>query len=86
MHYFAPSEMAGLAQGMDRNEAIQFAAASGHGVGKSTLVAWIILWAISTFEDTRGVCPVTALGSGRIGRIALYPSIRPSRPRAGFLH
>ena len=47
--------MAGLAQGMDRNEAIQIAAASGHGVGKSTLVAWIILWAISTFEDTRGV-------------------------------
>ena len=44
-----------LAQGMDRNEAIQIAAASGHGVGKSTLVAWIILWAISTFEDTRGV-------------------------------
>jgi hypothetical protein len=42
---------------MDRNEAIQIAAASGHGVGKSTLVAWIILWAISSFEDTRGVPP-----------------------------
>jgi len=36
-------------------EAIQLAVASGHGVGKSALVAWIILWAISTFEDTRGV-------------------------------
>ena len=35
--------------------AIQIAVASGHGVGKSALVAWIILWAISTFEDTRGV-------------------------------
>lgn len=37
------------------NQAIQQAVASGHGIGKSALVAWIILWAISTFEDTRGV-------------------------------
>ncbi len=29
--------------------------ASGHGVGKSACVAWVILWAISTHEDTRGV-------------------------------
>ncbi|MGH8674172.1 MAG: hypothetical protein ACREVG_07675, partial [Burkholderiales bacterium] len=29
--------------------------ASGHGIGKSAEVAWVILWAISTFEDTRGV-------------------------------
>jgi hypothetical protein len=28
---------------------------SGHGVGKSALVAWLVLWAISTHEDTRGV-------------------------------
>lgn len=28
---------------------------AGHGVGKSALVAWLILWAISTHEDTRGV-------------------------------
>ena len=28
---------------------------SGHGVGKSAQVAWLILWAISTHEDTRGV-------------------------------
>lgn len=37
------------------DEAIQIATASGHGIGKSACVAWIILWAISTFEDTRGV-------------------------------
>lgn len=37
------------------NEAIQIAVASGHGIGKSALVAWIILWAISTMEDTKGV-------------------------------
>jgi hypothetical protein len=36
-------------------EAVQIARASGHGIGKSALVAWIILWAISTFEDTKGV-------------------------------
>ncbi|MGA7328447.1 MAG: terminase [Rhodomicrobium sp.] len=36
-------------------EAIQIAIASGHGVGKSGLVAWLILWALSTHEDTRGV-------------------------------
>lgn len=37
------------------SEATQIAVASGHGIGKSALVAWLILWAISTFEDTRGV-------------------------------
>src|SRR5690606_2066805 len=36
-------------------EAIQLARTSGHGIGKSACVSWIILWAISTFEDTRGV-------------------------------
>jgi hypothetical protein len=37
------------------DEAIRLAVTSGHGVGKSALVAWIILWAISTCPDTRGV-------------------------------
>lgn len=40
---------------VDINKAIQLATASGHGVGKTALVAWIILWAISTKPDTRGV-------------------------------
>lgn len=35
--------------------AIREAVASGHGVGKSALVAWIVLWAISTMVDTKGV-------------------------------
>ncbi len=34
---------------------VREATASGHGIGKSTLVAWLILWAVSTFPDTRGV-------------------------------
>lgn len=37
------------------DEAVLLARTSGHGIGKSALVAWIILWAISTFEDTKGV-------------------------------
>lgn len=36
-------------------DAIKIARASGHGIGKSALVAWLILWAMSTFEDTRGI-------------------------------
>lgn len=34
---------------------IREAIASGHGIGKSAFVAWLILWAVSTFKDTRGV-------------------------------
>lgn len=37
------------------NEAIMLATASGHGIGKSALVSWIIIWAFSTAPDTRGV-------------------------------
>jgi hypothetical protein len=37
------------------HEAVLEAVASGHGVGKSALVSWLILWAISTSADTRGV-------------------------------
>ncbi|MFA5943179.1 MAG: terminase [Candidatus Thermoplasmatota archaeon] len=36
-------------------DAVQTAVASGHGIGKSTLVAWIARWALATHEDTRGV-------------------------------
>lgn len=34
---------------------IQIAVASGHGIGKSALVSWLILWAMATFEDTKGI-------------------------------
>ena len=37
------------------SDAIRIAVASGHGVGKSALVAWIIVWALATFRDTRGI-------------------------------
>lgn len=36
-------------------EAVQLAISSGHGIGKSAFVAIVIMWAISTLEDARGV-------------------------------
>ena len=39
----------------DPGQAIRQAVASGHGIGKSALVAWIILWALATRVDTRGI-------------------------------
>lgn len=45
----------GVAGGLSLETALQDATASGHGVGKSALVAWLLLWAMSTHEDTRGV-------------------------------
>lgn len=44
-----------IKEGLPLSHAIQLATASGHGVGKSALVSWIILWAIATRPDTRGV-------------------------------
>lgn len=41
--------------GAEIDEAIQIAVASGHGIGKSALVAMLILWALVTRIDTRGV-------------------------------
>lgn len=36
-------------------EVVREAVASGHGVGKSALVAWLVDWAMDTYEDTRGI-------------------------------
>ena len=36
-------------------EKVRIACASGHGVGKTALTSWIILWALATCRDTRGV-------------------------------
>jgi len=36
-------------------EVIHEAVASGNGIGKSALVSWLILWAMATREDTKGV-------------------------------
>lgn len=44
-----------LKAGGELGAVIREVIASGHGVGKSAVVAWIIDWAMSTREDTRGV-------------------------------
>ncbi len=44
-----------IGTGLSPTQAVLEATASGHGVGKSALVAWVILWSLSTSTDTRGV-------------------------------
>ena len=44
-----------IRDGLSPDKALQIAIASGHGPGKSALVAWIILWSIGTEVDARGV-------------------------------
>lgn len=46
---------AALSSGAGLQGAIRIAVASGHGIGKSALVSWIILWALSTMPLTRVV-------------------------------
>ncbi len=44
-----------IRDGLSVETALQIAVASGHGIGKSALVSWIILWSMATHEDTKGV-------------------------------
>lgn len=39
----------------DRTAPVRVAVASGHGIGKSALVAWLSLWGVMTFPGARGV-------------------------------
>lgn len=61
-----------LKKGKDLQTAIQEAAASGHGIGKSALISWLIHFAISTHENTRGV--VTANTEGQL-RTKTWPEL-----------
>ena len=62
-----------LGQGLKSpDEAVRVAVASGHGIGKSALVAWIVLWALSSRPDTRGV--VTANTEGQL-RTKTWPEL-----------
>lgn len=40
---------------MTMEQALRHAVTSGHGVGKSALVSWLVWWSYSTFPGTRGV-------------------------------
>lgn len=42
-------------EGREINEVVREAVSSGHGIGKSALVAWLVRWALATREDTRAV-------------------------------
>ncbi len=44
-----------IRDGLSPHNAVMEAIASGHGVGKSALVSWIILWGLTTHPDTKGV-------------------------------
>src|SRR6516165_5966039 len=72
---------------LDRWKAVQIAVASGNGIGKSALLAWIILWALVTFEDTIGV--ITAGTEGQLrtrlwSEISKWHSKLPDGLRAQF--
>lgn len=43
-----------IRDGLSPDRALRIAIASGHGVGKSALVSWLVLWAIATEVDCRG--------------------------------
>ena len=50
--------------GRDAVEPIRLATASGHGIGKSTITSWIILWIMATRPNARGT--VTANTSAQL--------------------
>lgn len=52
---------------------VQVAVASGHGIGKSGLVAMLIVWALSTCQNTRGV--VTANTDTQL-RTKTWPEVK----------
>lgn len=67
-------QLEAIGAGLDADpfKLIQDATASGHGVGKSSQVAWLILWALMTHEDARGV--VTANTEGQL-RTKTWPEL-----------
>jgi hypothetical protein len=44
-----------IKEGLPLHRAVRIACASGHGVGKTALTSWIILWAMATCGDCRGI-------------------------------
>jgi hypothetical protein len=62
-----------VSAGVEANTAIQAAIASGHGIGKSAAVSFMILWTISTCQNTRGV--ITANTETQL-RTKTWPELR----------
>lgn len=62
-----------LSNGATVHEALLLATASGHGIGKSALVSWLILWAMATMPNCRGV--VTANTEAQL-RTKTWPEVK----------
>jgi len=78
---------AALQAGSGRGCMVRMATASGHGIGKSALVAWLVDWATSTSVDCRGL--VTANTEAQL-RTKTWPELakwhRMSLTRGWFKH
>ena len=55
LHAMAMALRKGMKPGEAMGTAIKVAVASGHGIGKTALVSWIILWFVSCFEFSQTV-------------------------------
>jgi hypothetical protein len=74
-----------ISDGLPLGKAIRIAVASGHGIGKTALTSWIVLWAISTCRDCRGI--LTASNEAQLhtrNRAELRKWFRLFRGRAFF--
>lgn len=56
-----------------RFDPLRISVASGHGIGKSALMAWLTQWGISTMTDAKGV--ITANTEGQL-RTKTWPEMR----------
>ena len=59
-------------------KAIQIAVASGHGIGKTALVCWITLWAMTTAGGTRGI--ITASTEAMLNNVRRSAQRRSPHP------
>jgi hypothetical protein len=74
-------------QRLGRFKPIQIAICSGNGVGKSTLMSWIILWTLATYEDSLGVATAGSESQLRVrlwGELARQFSQMPDDLRGQF--
>ena len=67
-----------IRDGLPIGQAIRIAVASGHGPGKSALVAWIILWALATMVDTRGVVTANTADTAKNENMARAGEVAPA--------
>ena len=70
--------LCGVGDGLPLGRAVRIAVASGHGVGKTALVSWLVLWAISTCDQHH-----STLRHSRSGR-RFFTVATASYSRIGF--